>query len=216
MPGEVVVRYAPSARAASAGEPVTAAHARGADAPGQTVAEKAAALRRRPGRAERDAELHRARELHPERPGPRRHARRLGAGSSGTSSARSASTRPAAWDNVAAVGRSGAAGVTVAVLDTGVAYSDRGPFTRSPDLRGNRFVRGYDFVDDDPYPNDLNGHGTHVASTIAESIDNGVGVTGLAFGAQDHAGAGARPPRRGRQRARSPRASGSRRARVPR
>jgi serine protease len=72
----------------------------------------------------------------------------------------------------------------VAVLDTGVAYSDRGRFKRSPDLRGNRFKRGYDFVDDDPYPNDVNGHGTHVASTIAESIDNGVGVTGLAFGAQ--------------------------------
>jgi serine protease len=70
------------------------------------------------------------------------------------------------------------------VLDTGVAYSDRGPFTRSPDLRGNRFARGRDFVDGDPYPNDQNGHGTHVASTIAESIDNGVGVTGLAFGAK--------------------------------
>jgi serine protease len=70
------------------------------------------------------------------------------------------------------------------VLDTGVAYSDRGRFKRSPDLRGDRFERGYDFVDDDRFPNDLNGHGTHVASTIAESIDNGVGVTGLAFGAK--------------------------------
>jgi serine protease len=85
---------------------------------------------------------------------------------------------------VAAVGRPGGLGVTVAVLDTGVAYSDRGPFTRSPDLRGDRFQRGYDFVDDDRYPNDYNGHGTHVASTIAETIDNGVGVTGLAFGAK--------------------------------
>ena len=72
----------------------------------------------------------------------------------------------------------------VAVLDTGVAYSDRGRFVRSPDLRGDRFERGYDFVDDDRYPNDLNGHGTHVASTIAETVDNGVGVTGLAFGAK--------------------------------
>jgi serine protease len=83
---------------------------------------------------------------------------------------------------VAEAGRPGGLGVIVAVLDTGVAYSDRGPFTRSPDLRGNRFARGRDFVDGDPYPNDQNGHGTHVASTIAESIDNGVGVTGLAFG----------------------------------
>ena len=72
----------------------------------------------------------------------------------------------------------------MAVLDTGVAYSDRGRFTRSPDLRGDRFEHGYDFVGGDRYPNDVNGHGTHVASTIAESIDNGVGVTGLAFGAR--------------------------------
>jgi serine protease len=91
---------------------------------------------------------------------------------------------PQAWDNVAAVGRPGGLGVTVAVLDTGVAYSDRGPFTRSPDLRGDRFQRGFDFVDEDRHPNDQNGHGTHVASTIAETIDNGVGVTGLAFRAK--------------------------------
>jgi serine protease len=91
---------------------------------------------------------------------------------------------PDAWDNLARAGRVGGSGVVVAVLDTGVAYSDRGRFTRSPDLRGNRFERGYDFVDGDRYPNDLNGHGTHVASTIAESIDNGIGVTGIAFGAK--------------------------------
>jgi serine protease len=91
---------------------------------------------------------------------------------------------PDAWDNLARAGHPGGSGVVVAVLDTGVAYSDRGRFVRSPDLRGNRFTRGYDFVGHDRYPHDLNGHGTHVASTIAESIDNGVGVTGLAFGAQ--------------------------------
>jgi serine protease len=91
---------------------------------------------------------------------------------------------PDAWDNLARAGRPGGSGVNVAVLDTGVAYSDRGRFTRSPDLRGNRFQHGYDFVDDDRFPNDLNGHGTHVASTIAETIDNGIGVTGLAFGAK--------------------------------
>jgi serine protease len=67
------------------------------------------------------------------------------------------------------------------VLDTGVAYSSRRGFKRSPDLL-NRFLKGYDFVDDDAYPDDLNGHGTHVASTIAETAGNGFGVVGLAYG----------------------------------
>ena len=91
---------------------------------------------------------------------------------------------PDAWDNAARAGRPGGEGVVIAVLDTGVAYSDHGRFARSPDLRGNRFVHGYDFVGDDPRPQDVYGHGTHVASTIAESVDNGIGVTGLAFGAR--------------------------------
>jgi serine protease len=90
---------------------------------------------------------------------------------------------PPAWDRLAAVGRPGALNVKVAVLDTGVAYASRRGFKRSPDLL-NRFLKGYDFVDDDPYPDDLNGHGTHVASTIAETTGNGFGVTGLAYGSR--------------------------------
>ena len=40
-----------------------------------------------------------------------------------------------AWENLAAVGRPGAAGITVAVLDTGIAYRARGRrFRRSPDF----------------------------------------------------------------------------------
>jgi len=91
---------------------------------------------------------------------------------------------PAAWDNALRAGRPGGRGVVVAVLDTGVAYANRGRFRRSPDLTGDRFRRGYDFVGNDAFPHDVNGHGTHVASTIAENLGNGVGVTGLAYGAK--------------------------------
>jgi serine protease len=89
---------------------------------------------------------------------------------------------PTAWDNLIADGHPGGQGVTVAVLDTGIAYADRFVFRRSPDLSAARFVPGYDFVGNDPYPFDLNGHGTHVASTIAEDTNNALGVAGLAYG----------------------------------
>jgi serine protease len=91
---------------------------------------------------------------------------------------------PEAWANVAADGAPGGHGVTVAVLDTGVAYANRGPFRRSPDFTAHQFVRGFDFVAGNAFPNDRNGHGTFVASTIAEATNNGRGLTGLAFGAR--------------------------------
>jgi serine protease len=91
---------------------------------------------------------------------------------------------PEAWANVAADGAPGGRGVIVAVLDTGVAYANRGPFRRSPDFSRYEFVKGYDFVARNPYPNDRNGHGTFVAATIAETTNNRYGVTGLAFGAR--------------------------------
>jgi serine protease len=90
---------------------------------------------------------------------------------------------PEAWANVAADGAPGGRGVTVAVLDTGVAYANRGPFHRSPDFSRYTFVQGYDFVNRNRYPNDRNGHGTFVAATIAEATNNHYGLTGLAFAA---------------------------------
>ena len=59
-------------------------------------------------------------------------------------------------------------GVTVAVVDTGVAAH--------PDLS---VVPGWDFVDDDADPVDGHGHGTHVSGTIA-AAENGRGVIGVA------------------------------------
>jgi serine protease len=89
---------------------------------------------------------------------------------------------PDAWQHLIDAGAPGGRGVRVAVLDTGVAYSVRGKYRKSPDLSHGRFVQGYDFVSHDPYANDRNGHGTHVASTIAEATNNGLGLTGLAYG----------------------------------
>jgi serine protease len=74
--------------------------------------------------------------------------------------------------------------VVVAVLDTGVAYANRGPFRISPDFNRYQFVKGYDFVAHNPYPNDRNGHGTFVAGVIAEQTNNAIGLTGLAYGAR--------------------------------
>lgn len=57
------------------------------------------------------------------------------------------------------------AGMTVAILDTGVDY-------RHPDLGGgfgpgHKVVAGHDFVNGDTDPMDDNGHGTHVAGIVA-------------------------------------------------
>lgn len=74
----------------------------------------------------------------------------------------------------------------MAVLDTGVAYEDRGPYRRAPDLAGTRFVAGWDFVDDDPYPNDASppvgrrSHGTQTAGIISQTTGNATGGAGVA------------------------------------
>ena len=87
---------------------------------------------------------------------------------------------PSAW----AISRG--AGATVAVLDTGVAYRNRGPYRRAPDLAGTRFVAGWDFVDDDPYPDDIappgdrRSHGTQMTGIIAQTTGNAVGGAGVA------------------------------------
>lgn len=82
---------------------------------------------------------------------------------------------PSAWNFTC--GR----GVTVAVVDTGVACENHGEFTRVLDLSGTRCLPGYDFVSDDEHANDDQGHGTHVAGTIAQTTHNGFGVAGLAY-----------------------------------
>jgi subtilisin family serine protease len=63
------------------------------------------------------------------------------------------------------------AGATVAVVDSGVDL-------HHPDLE-SRLEPGYDWVDDDAVPADLEGHGTHVAGTVA-AAENGTGAVGVA------------------------------------
>ena len=83
-----------------------------------------------------------------------------------------------AWDF--ATGR----GVTVAVVDTGIACENYGPFTKGSDLADTECVPGWNFVTKNEHANDDQGHGTHVAGTIAQSTNNGIGGAGIAFHAR--------------------------------
>ncbi|MBO9539351.1 S8 family serine peptidase [bacterium] len=73
-----------------------------------------------------------------------------------------------AWDVTA-----GDPNVVVAVVDTGVDYNHE-------DLKG-QVIKGPDFGNNDNDPMDDQGHGSHVAGTIAAIANNGVGVAGLAY-----------------------------------
>ncbi len=104
-----------------------------------------------------------------------------------------------AWE---ALGSKGDSGVTVAVIDTGVAFKDYTDpdtgtvYTQSPELVGVSFVspRKYSsdgceagFSTDGPLVDnehalDDGGHGTHVASTIVQATNNNQHAAGIAPG----------------------------------
>jgi len=76
-------------------------------------------------------------------------------------------------------GQTSGDGVVVAIIDSGVS-------TGGEDLDCHLFVSPYNAIDRTTgmaAAADDNGHGTHVAGTVAQCTDNGVGVAGVAFDA---------------------------------
>ncbi len=99
---------------------------------------------------------------------------------------------PAAWPI------STGAGITVAIVDTGVdlthhdiagnLWTNPGETsTSTTDLDGDSFVGdryGWNFVSGTSDVTDDFGHGTHIAGTIAASAGNGLGIAGIAYSAK--------------------------------
>jgi serine protease len=102
---------------------------------------------------------------------------------------------PAAWD----INPGGSSLITVAVIDTGVTVASSTlshklwtgqkfetvslRFAGSPDLSSSRFISPLDYAFDIGSANvrDFDGHGTHVASTIAEDANNQLSLAGMAY-----------------------------------
>lgn len=77
---------------------------------------------------------------------------------------------PTAWDTTQG------AGVTVAILDSGVNGAHQ-------DLSG-RMVAGWNVIDGNSNTSDVHGHGTVVAGSAVASLNNGMGVAAIAGGAR--------------------------------
>lgn len=88
----------------------------------------------------------------------------------------------AAWDRVTDCRR-----IVVAVLDTGVNYTHQDLAANMWDGTAMGFPNhGFDYIDNDndPMPQDADGHGTHVAGTIGAVGNNSLGTTGVCWQAR--------------------------------
>jgi subtilisin family serine protease len=70
----------------------------------------------------------------------------------------------------------GSESIIIAIVDTGIDLAH-------PDL-ADKIIPGYDFVNNDPIPQDDHGHGTHVAGIAAAVTNNGIGIAGVSWGAR--------------------------------
>jgi subtilisin family serine protease len=77
---------------------------------------------------------------------------------------------PKVWSSLGSRG----AGVTVAIIDTGIDYTH--PALGSGFGPGFKVKGGWDFVNNDDNPMDDNGHGTHVSGIVAGQSDTITGV----------------------------------------
>ncbi len=203
VPGEVLVGYGtgPSARAAASGANRMGVRSLQSPAPqaeilrlprGVTVAQAIAKLRRKAGvvYAIPNYVAHEAGAWIPDDPG-RAHRADGWQAMQWNFLAESGVNAPEAWANLLADHRAGGRGVIVAVLDTGVAFRNWNKFRKAPDFNRTHFVDPCDLVAGKLVrgrcttlePLDRNGHGTFIAGEIAESTNNGRGLTGLAYGA---------------------------------
>ena len=92
----------------------------------------------------------------------------------------------------------GDSSIIIGIIDTGVDWDhpdlQNKIWTNSFEIPDNGLdddengfvddVRGWDFVNDDNNPDDDNSHGTHVAGIAAAETNNGLGISGIAWGSK--------------------------------